>query len=89
MIDWVTIIGLAASALVTVSYIPEVIKTVKSKHTRDLSLSWIVILDAGQLLFLIYGFGLTPPSIPLIISGGAGVIMMSIMLADKLRYKNR
>ena len=87
IIDWTTIIGLAASALVTIAYIPEVIKTVKSRHTRDLSLSWIVILDAGQLLFLVYGIGIS--SIPLIISGGAGVVMMSIMLVDKLRYKNR
>ena len=55
MFDAVTFIGLAASVLVTLSYIPEVWKTVKSKHTRDLSLSWIVSLPIGQILFLIYG----------------------------------
>ena len=87
MIDATEIIGLAASALVTVAYIPEVVKTVRAKHTRDLSLLWIVILDVGQLLFLIYGVSIG--SIPLMISGGAGIIMMSIMLAYKLIYKNR
>lgn len=87
MIDWTIIIGLAASALVTVAYIPEVIKTVRAKHTRDLSLAWIIILDAGQVLFLIYGHAIG--SLPLIISGGAGIIMMTIMLAYKLDYKNR
>lgn len=80
-------IGLAASALVTVAYIPEVLKTVRARHTRDLSLTWIVILDLGQLLFLIYGIDIV--SIPLLISGGAGVVMMSIMLAYKLMYKNK
>jgi MtN3 and saliva related transmembrane protein len=87
MISLTVIIGLAASALVTVAYIPEVVKTVTARHTRDLSLAWIIILDAGQLLFLIYGNDIG--SLPLIISGGAGVLMMSIMLAYKLIYKNK
>ena len=86
MIDWTIIIGLAATALVTIAYIPEVVKTVKLRHTRDLSLAWIVILDAGQLLFFIYGDAIS--NLPLIISGGAGVLMMSIMLVYKLVYKN-
>lgn len=81
------IIGLAASALVTVAYIPEVAKTIKAKHTRDLSLAWIVTLDAGQVLFLIYGTAIG--SLPLMIAGGAGVLMMTILLAYKLVYKNK
>ncbi len=87
MIDGTVLIGLAASALVTVAYIPEVVKTIRAKHTRDLSLAWIVILDAGQLLFLIYGNAIG--SLPLIISGSAGVLMMTIMLVYKLMYKNK
>lgn len=87
MIDWTLIIGMIASILVTVAYIPEVVKTVKARHTRDLSLAWIVMLDVGQLLFLIYGIAIA--SIPLMFSGGSGVVMMSIMLTYKLMYKNK
>ncbi len=87
MTDWNTIIGLVASALVTIAYIPEVVKTIRSKHTRDLSEAWIVILDAGQLLFFVYGVGIS--SIPLMISGSLGFLMMTIMLAYKLIYKNK
>jgi MtN3 and saliva related transmembrane protein len=87
MINWTVVIGLAASVLVTVAYIPEVVKTIKTRHTRDFSLAWIVILDAGQVLFLIYGNAIS--SIPLVISGGAGILMMTIMLIYKLIYKNR
>jgi MtN3 and saliva related transmembrane protein len=87
MIDWALIIGMVASILVTVAYIPEVVKTVRARHTRDLSLAWIVMLDVGQLLFLIYGIDIA--SIPLMFSGGSGVVMMSIMLAYKLMYKNK
>lgn len=87
MIDWTLIVGLAASILVTIAYIPEVVRTVRARHTRDLSLAWIVMLDAGQLLFLIYGIAIL--SIPLMLSSGCGVVMMSIMLACKLIYKNK
>jgi MtN3 and saliva related transmembrane protein len=87
MFDFVTFIGLAASIMVTVAYIPEVIETVKSKHTRDLSLLWIVTLAIGQVLFFVYGVGIA--SIPLSIAAGSAVIMMLVMLACKLKYKNR
>lgn len=87
MIDWNLAVGLAASALTTIAYIPEVARTVRSKHTRDLSLAWIVILDAGQLLFLIYGVDIS--SVPLIITSGLAILMLSVMLAYKLTYKNR
>lgn len=87
LIDWTTIIGLAASALTTIAYIPEVVKTVTRRHTRDLSLSWIVMLDVGQLFWLIYGNAIS--SLPLIIAAGSSIVMMTILLIDKLRYKNK
>ncbi len=87
MVSWVTLIGLAASFLVTVAYIPEVWKTVKSRHTRDLALSWIIVLDIGQVCFFIYAIEIG--SIPVAIAAGCAVIMMTIMLICKLDYKNR
>jgi MtN3 and saliva related transmembrane protein len=85
--DVVTFIGLAASILVTVAYIPEVWKTIKEKHTRDLSLSWIVTLAVGQVLFFFYADQIG--SIPLSIAAGCATVMMIIMLGCKLKYKNR
>jgi MtN3 and saliva related transmembrane protein len=87
MFDSVTFVGLAASILVTVAYIPEVWRTVKLKHTRDISLSWIVALTAGQVLFLIYGISID--SLPLAIAAGCAIVMMAIMLGCKLKYKGR
>lgn len=87
MTDWVTLIGLAASLLVTVAYIPEVVKTVRSRHTRDLALSWLIALDLGQVLFLIYGMEIA--SIPITIAAGCAVVMLTIMLGCKVAYKNR
>jgi len=80
-------IGLIASLLVTVAYIPEAIRTVRTRHTRDISLSWVAILDAGQILYLVYGFLIA--SLPIMLSSGFGVLLTSILVSYKLRYKNR
>lgn len=87
MINLTIVVGLIASLLVTVAYIPEVIRTVRSRHTRDISLSWVAILDAGQILYLVYGFYIA--SVPIILSSGLGALMTSILVAYKLRYKNK
>jgi len=87
MFDFTTFVGLAASIMVTIAYIPEVWKTVKSKHTRDLSLLWLVTLAIGQILFFIYGIEIA--SIPLVIAAGCSIIMLVVMLGYKLRYRNK
>ncbi len=87
MFDVVTFIGLSGSFLVTVAYIPELWRTLKSKHTRDLAMSWIVTLAIGQILFFVYAAEID--SIPLAIAAFCATVMMFIMLGCKLKYKNR
>jgi MtN3 and saliva related transmembrane protein len=48
----VTILGLIAGFLTTVSSIPQVIKTFKTRHTKDLSLAWIVLFAFGLSAWL-------------------------------------
>ncbi len=35
--SWITIVGFMAAALTTLSFLPQAIKTIKSKQTKDLS----------------------------------------------------
>ena len=83
--DWTFALGLLASVVITLAYVPQTFHTIKTKHTRGLSLHWLVLLDLGQVLYTIYGF--LVPSIPIIISSGLGLVMVSILLAYKLEYK--
>lgn len=78
------LLGLIASALITVSYIPQTVHTMRSKHVKGLSLSWLVILIAGSAVYVAYG--LMVSSIPVVISSAAGVVLGAIILYHKLKY---
>jgi MtN3 and saliva related transmembrane protein len=49
------VIGIIAGALSCTTFLPQVIKTWKSKSTKDVSLTMFLIATAGTLLWLIYG----------------------------------
>ena len=78
------IIGLAGSILVTIAYVPQTVKTVLTKHTKDLSLAWLLILAVGLFMYSVYGFWIS--SIPVIFSSGFGFILVFTLLICKLRY---
>lgn len=81
----VVIVGLAASILITLAYVPQVLHTIKLKHMKGISLTWLVVLVSGSFLYLVYGLLL--PSLPNIISSLAITVMGSILLYHKIRYK--
>ena len=53
MTDWV---GYAAAILATSSFLPQVIKTIRSGQTKDISLSMYLLFCSGVALWLVYGF---------------------------------
>jgi MtN3 and saliva related transmembrane protein len=50
-----TILGLIAGACTTLSFLPQVIRTLKTRHARDLSAAWLLIFGLGTALWLTYG----------------------------------
>ena len=79
-----TIIGSLGGALTTIASIPQVIKTVKTKHTKDISLMMYILLTTGVALWLIYGIMISDG--PIIISNGVTLALTSTILAYKIRY---
>ena len=51
----VTAIGMLAAILTTVAFVPQVIKTWRTRSTADISLGMFAILVAGVAAWLIYG----------------------------------
>ena len=82
---WIEIIGFIAAVLTTAAVLPQLIKTIKTKQTRDISFKFIMVLTAGIFLWLIYGLFII--SWPLISANGAALILWIIMLYMKLKYK--
>ena len=54
-INYIAIIGLIAGTCTTISFLPQVIKTIKIKETKDISISMYIVLATGILLWMIYG----------------------------------
>ncbi len=81
-----TIIGLIAATCTTISFLPQVIKTWKSKSAKDLSLGMFLIFCIGTLLWLIYG--ILVKDIPVISANSVTLVLSSILVYFKVRYKN-
>lgn len=79
------IIGLTGAALTTFAFLPQSIKAIKSRHTKDLSLATLVMMDAGVFCWLVYGFLIG--DIPIIAANSISIFIISITLYLKLRYK--
>jgi len=79
----VTALGLIAAALTTFSLVPQVVKTVKTRHTGDLSLGMYAIYASGILLWLIYG--ILQSDLPLIASNSITFLLSAWILVMKIR----
>ena len=79
--EWV---GYAAAMLTTLSFIPQAVKTIRSKDTRGISLGMYLLFTVGVALWLAYGFVLM--SWPMILSNIVTLGLSITILALKLRY---
>lgn len=80
--DW---IGMAGGTLTTLSFVPQVIKTWKSRRTRDISLSMFLAFTLGVLLWLVYG--LLIGAWPVILANLVTLLLAGIILYLKLKHR--
>ena len=85
IIDLVTVLGLVAATLTTIAFIPQVIKTARTKSTKDISKVMFALMSSASFLWLIYGFLIS--SLPVILANLFLLILSTIILSYKLRYK--
>lgn len=79
--EWV---GYVAAMLTTVSFIPQAVKTIRSKETHGISLGMYVMFTVGVAFWLAYGIVLM--SWPMILSNVVTLALSATILAMKLRY---
>ena len=80
--NWIIILGLIAASCTTIAFLPQVIKTIKSKHTQDISLMMYIILTTGVSLWLVYG--LLIQDLPLILANGITLLFAVTVLILKI-----
>ncbi len=84
--DGITTVGLMAGALTTIAFLPQLIKTWKTRSAEDVSLGMLLTLCTGIILWIIYGVSIH--DIPLIAANGITFILAVTILCLKLRYKS-
>lgn len=84
--DFHTIIGLTAGFCTTLAFLPQALKTWKTKSAKDLSLGMYSVFCAGILLWLTYGILID--DIPIILTNFVSLILASSILYFKLSFKD-
>ncbi|MBT3515702.1 MAG: SemiSWEET transporter [Nitrospina sp.] len=79
-----TILGFFAGFLTTVSFLPQVVKTWKSRSASDLSLGMLSVFSVGVMCWLIYGFLLQES--PMIFWNSVTLILVLVILILKLKF---
>jgi MtN3 and saliva related transmembrane protein len=82
--NWITTIGLFAAACTTLSFLPQLIKIIRTKHTKDISLLMYLILGTGLFLWFVYGFLLR--DLPIMIANGITFVLALAVVILRVKY---
>lgn len=80
-----TIIGLVAALFTTVAFLPQAIKVIKTKQTKDLSLVMYLAFTIGVALWTVYG--IIGGFLPIIIANSITLLFALVILIMKVKYK--
>jgi MtN3 and saliva related transmembrane protein len=80
-IEW---LGMSAGLISSITFLPQVIKTWKSKSAKDISLLMFTFATASVIMWLIYGILIR--NNPIIFTNGTILVFSSLMLYFKFKY---
>ncbi len=83
--ELITLLGLVAATCTTISFLPQAIKTIKTKHTKDLSLGMYTVLTTGVFLWFLYGILIQ--NLPIILANGITLVFTATILFLIIKYK--
>lgn len=78
-------IGSIAGVLTTLAFVPQVIKVVKTKDTKSLSLGMYSMQVLGVFLWLIHGIVIK--DMALLVANAVTFVLAMVILAYKIIYK--
>ena len=81
------LLGLIAGTLTTLAFLPQVIKTWKSRSAQDISLGMFLLFSAGVALWLFSGIRLG--AVPIIAANAVTLILSLAILGMKFWFGRR
>lgn len=85
--DSVHWLGYAAGTLTTVAFVPQVVRTWRSRSADDLSLTMLCVFAVGIVLWVVYGVALD--SWPVIAANAVTLVLALMLLAMRWRFVKR
>jgi MtN3 and saliva related transmembrane protein len=85
--NFITMIGIIAGTLTTISLLPQLLKTLKTKSAKDLSSLMLIILCIGVILWITYG--IIRKDTPLVLANSITLIIALIILVLKFQYERK
>ncbi|MDD2897960.1 MAG: SemiSWEET transporter [Desulfuromonadaceae bacterium] len=79
-----TTVGLVAGTLTSIAAVPQVVKTLKTRHVRDISIWQPLLLAFGVSLWMVYGILIN--DFPLIVANITPLICNVVLTGMKLHY---
>jgi MtN3 and saliva related transmembrane protein len=80
-LEWM---GVVAATLTTLAFVPQAVKTIKSRDTRSISLGMYVVFTVGVMFW--FGYGIALDSWPMIVSNAITFVLAATILGLKLRH---
>ena len=81
------ILAYLAGVILTVSYLPQLFKTLKDKKVEDLSLLMLIATFTSSILYEAYAYLLN--LIPVVIMNGIFTFSVLIQIILKIKYSNK
>lgn len=82
--SWIAFIGSVAGVCTTVAFLPQVVRTWRTRSTGDISLGMFALMVFGIFLWLVYG--IERSDWPLIVADGVSLVLAGVILCLKLRH---
>jgi MtN3 and saliva related transmembrane protein len=82
--DEINLIGYIAAACTTLCWLPQAVRTIRTRDTRAISLWTQGIFAVGTGFWLVYG--LLIASVPVVLSNGLVLPLILVIIVMKLRY---
>ena len=80
----IDIFGYLAAILTTAAFLPQLIKTLKTKKADDVSLTTLIMFIIGVLCWIIYGYEIS--STPILIANLITLILNLMILISKVYF---
>jgi len=85
--DIVNLLGTVAGTLTTIAFVPQVLKTWRTRSGDDISTGMFLLFSTGVLLWLLYGVALS--ATPIIIANSITLILALTIILLKMHYQKR